>query len=142
MIVRRLAELDGTDRDVETPTWRSRRLLLARDRQPFSLHETVLYAGTETAMWYANHVEAVLCIEGEGELIDDDTGKTYALAPGTLYLLDGHEHHRLRAHTDVRTVCVFTPPVTGREVHDETGAYPLVREEAGANQTVSEGSGR
>ncbi|MER9350042.1 ectoine synthase [Mesorhizobium sp. M0227] len=22
-------------------------------------------------------------------------------------------------------VCVFDPPLTGREVHDETGAFPL-----------------
>jgi L-ectoine synthase len=26
-------------------------------------------------------------------------------------------------------VCVFNPPVTGREVHDEDGVYPLVVEE-------------
>jgi L-ectoine synthase len=34
----------------------------------------------------------------------------------------------------MRTVCVFTPPVTGREVHDEDGAYPLLapEEEGGA----------
>jgi len=23
-------------------------------------------------------------------------------------------------------LCVFNPPVTGREVHDENGVYPLV----------------
>jgi L-ectoine synthase len=28
----------------------------------------------------------------------------------------------------MRTVCVFNPPVTGREVHDENGVYPLIRE--------------
>ena len=28
--------------------------------------------------------------------------------------------------TRMRTVCVFTPPITGREVHDEHGVYPLV----------------
>lgn len=130
MIVRTLAEIKGTDRDVQAETWTSQRLLLARDGQSFSLHETILYAGTETAMWYANHVEAVYCVGGEGELFDDETGETFPLRDGTLYLLDGHEHHRVRAHTDLRMVCVFTPPVTGREVHDETGAYPLLREEA------------
>lgn len=130
MIVRTLAEIKGTDRDVQAETWTSQRLLLARDGQSFSLHETILYTGTETAMWYANHVEAVYCVGGEGELFDDETGETFPLRDGTLYLLDGHEHHRVRAHTDLRMVCVFTPPVTGREVHDETGAYPLLREEA------------
>jgi L-ectoine synthase len=29
----------------------------------------------------------------------------------------------------MRTVCVFNPPVTGREVHDENGVYPLIKEE-------------
>jgi L-ectoine synthase len=29
----------------------------------------------------------------------------------------------------MRTVCVFNPPVTGREVHDENGVYPLISEE-------------
>jgi L-ectoine synthase len=128
MIVRSLADITGTDRDVEAPTWRSRRLVLAREGVGFSLHETVLYAGTETRMWYANHVEAVLCVAGEGELTNEDTGEVHRIAPGTMYLLDGHEHHRLRAISDVRTVCVFNPPCTGREVHDENGVYPLITE--------------
>jgi L-ectoine synthase len=130
MIVRSLSDITGTERDVRTPTWRSRRLVLAGEKAGFSLHETVLYAGTETRMWYANHVEAVYCVEGEGELTDDETGEKHAIVPGTMYLLDGHEHHTLRAHTDLRTVCVFNPPCTGREVHDENGAYPLIEEES------------
>jgi L-ectoine synthase len=129
MIVRSLAEIAGTDRDVEAPTWRSRRLVLAREKVGFSLHDTVLYAGTETSMWYANHVEAVYCVEGEGELVDDETGEVHAVAPGTMYLLDGHEHHTLKAHSQLRMVCVFNPPVTGREVHDEHGVYPLLVED-------------
>lgn len=130
MIVRTLSEVEGTDRDVKTPTWRSRRLLLARDGQPFSMHDTVLHAGTETAMWYANHVEAVYCVGGEGELVNDETGEIHPLRDGSLYLLDGHEHHRVRARTELRMVCVFNPPVTGQEVHDDDGAYPLIVEEA------------
>jgi L-ectoine synthase len=129
MIVRTLEEITGTERDVEAPTWRSRRLVLAKEKVGFSLHETVLYAGTETRMWYANHIEAVYCIGGEGELVNEETGDKYRLEPGTMYLLDGHEHHVVRAHTDLRTVCVFNPPVTGREVHDENGVYPLITEE-------------
>jgi L-ectoine synthase len=129
MIVRTLAEIKGTDRDVQSETWNSQRLLLARDGQRFSMHETILYAGTETSMWYANHIEAVYCVGGEGELVNQETGEVHPLRDGTLYLLDGHEHHQVRARTDLRMVCVFDPPVTGREVHDENGAYPLLREE-------------
>ena len=130
MIVRTLAEVTDTDRDVKTPTWRSKRLVLADENPGFSFHETILYAGTETKMWYANHVEAVFVAEGRGELVNEDTGETHVLEPGTLYLLNNHDHHIVRPETDLRTFCVFNPPVTGREVHDETGAYPLLTAEA------------
>lgn len=129
MIVRTLAEVEGTDRDVEAKTWTSRRLLLAKDGLGFSLHDTCIHAGTVTDMWYRNHVEAVYCIEGTGELVDRETGQRHELAPGVLYVLDGNERHTVRAETDLRMVCVFDPPVTGREVHDADGAYPLLTEE-------------
>jgi L-ectoine synthase len=126
VIVRTLAGLEGTDRDVAAPTWRSRRLLLAGDGQAFSLHDTVIAAGTETMMWYRNHVEAVYCIEGKGRLDDLDNDHSYLLEPGTAYLLDGHERHRVSAISDLRMVCVFSPPCSGRETHDEDGSYPLL----------------
>lgn len=129
MKVVRLHELDGTEADVATPNWRSRRLLLARDGMGFSMHDTVLFAGTETRMHYQNHLEAVYCIEGRAEVEDLATGERHVVEPGTLYALDDHDRHVLRAETDVRCVCVFNPPVTGREVHDEHGVYPLVQED-------------
>jgi L-ectoine synthase len=136
MIVRRLEDLVGTDADVEghdrdqaRGTWRSRRLLLARDGVGFSLHDTVLFAGTSTTMRYANHVEAVYVIEGSGKLRDLETGDVHALTPGTMYLLNGGERHTLDVEQDLRCVCVFNPPVTGREVHDADGTYPLLTEE-------------
>lgn len=128
MIVRSLADIEDTERDVGAQTWRSRRLVLAREKVGFSLHDTVIQGGTETSMWYANHVEAVYCIEGEGEVVNDENGEAHHISPGTMYLLDGHEHHTVRARTDLRLVCVFNPPVTGREVHDENGVYPLLGE--------------
>lgn len=124
MIVRRLSEIEGTERDVDAPTWRSRRLMLADDGQRFSLHDTIIKAGTTTEMWYQHHIEAVYCIEGEGVLIDRETGEEHRLEPGTMYLLDQHDRHTVRAESQLRMVCVFDPPVTGQEVHDETGAYP------------------
>ena len=127
MIVRHLTDVEGTDADVAAETWRSRRLLLARDGQSFSLHDTLLHAGTTTDMRYRHHVEAVYTIEGTGTLTDLTTGASYPLSPGTLYVLDGHEHHRVEATTDLRMICVFDPPVTGQEVHGVDGAYPLLR---------------
>lgn len=126
MIVRHLDDLVGTENDVVAPTWRSRRFLLKKDGMGFSLHDTILHAGTETYMWYKNHVEAVYCIAGEGEIEVVEDGTVYPIRTGTMYALNGHEKHRLRARTDLRMVCVFNPPCTGREVHDEEGVYPLL----------------
>ena len=131
MIVRRLEEIVGTEAEVpaETGTWTSRRFLLKRDGMGFSMHDTVIHAGTETYIWYANHLEAVYCVGGEGEVELIDTGEVFPIRDGTLYALDGHEKHWLRAKTDMRMVCVFNPPLTGREVHDERGVYPLVEDD-------------
>ena len=129
MIVRRLQDLAGSEREVVTPNWTSRRLLLKRDGMGFSLHETVIEPGTQTHIWYRNHLEAVLCIEGEGEVELLPEGRVYRIVPGVLYALDRHDRHYLRAHTRMRLVCVFNPPLTGREVHDEEGVYPLIEEE-------------
>lgn len=128
MIVRSFDEITDTDRHVKTPNWQSKRIVLAKEGAGFSLHETVLDPGTVNDFWYANHIEAVICVEGEGELLDKETGETYQITQGTMYLLDKHERHQLRPTTRMRTICVFNPPVTGQEVHDENGVYPLIVE--------------
>jgi L-ectoine synthase len=129
MIVKKLKELLGTDREVDVENWTSRRFLLKGDGMGFSMHDTLIKAGTETFIWYANHLEAVYCIEGCGEVEVVDTGELFPIEAGTLYALDGHEKHYLRAHTQMRMVCVFNPPLTGKEVHDAEGIYPLVKDE-------------
>ncbi len=129
MIVRSLAELKGTDADVDTPNWNSRRFLLRKDGMGFSMHDTVIRAGTETFIWYKNHLEAVYCVEGEGEIETIEDGTVYQITDGTLYALNGNEKHYLRARKDMRLICVFNPPLTGREVHDEEGVYPLMEDD-------------
>ncbi|WP_195574094.1 ectoine synthase [Paenibacillus sp. 1001270B_150601_E10] len=125
MIVKHLNQIVNTQDDIDTKTWNSRRLLLRKDQLGFSMHDTLIKAGTETLIWYRNHIEAVYCVEGEGEIEVVD-GETYPIRPGTLYALDGHEKHLLRAKSQMRMVCVFNPPLTGREVHDAEGVYPLI----------------
>ncbi|MGF1467580.1 MAG: ectoine synthase [Sandaracinaceae bacterium] len=124
MIVRRLSDALGTDRDVKADTWNSRRLLLSADGMGFSLHDTILHAGTTTRMHYKHHLEAVYCIEGRGTLEDLESGETHPIEPGTVYALNGHERHVLRAESRLRMVCVFNPPVRGDETHGPDGAYP------------------
>jgi L-ectoine synthase len=130
VIVRHLDQL-AADRTVSGPTWSSRRLLLADDRVGFSLHDTILGAGTRTEMHYKHHVEAVYCIEGRGELHALATGEVHPIAPGTVYCLDAHDKHVLVAHEQLRMVCVFTPPIVGPETHGPDGAYPLLTLDAG-----------
>ena len=135
MIVRTLDEITDTDADIKTENWRSKRIILAKEKVGFSVHETTLYAGTVNDFWYANHIEAVFVFQGEGEIEDKATGEVHQLRPGSLYLLNNHDKHQVRPKTEMKTVCVFNPPVTGREVHDENGVYPLVREEDDAPAT-------
>jgi ectoine hydroxylase len=125
MIVRRLEELPA-EAVVEAETWTSRRLLLAGDGMGFSLHDTVLKAGTSTPMQYKNHLEAVYCVSGWGELRELGTSQTHPVEPGTMYALDKHDQHVLVATTDLHVVCVFNPPLLGPETHDEGGSYPLL----------------
>lgn len=126
MIVRTLDEISGTDREITAKTWSSRRFLLKGDGMGFSMHDTILHAGTETEMHYQNHLEAVYCIEGKGLLIDHTNDKSYPISAGTMYALSGNEKHTLIAEEALRMVCVFNPPVVGPETHDENGVYPLM----------------
>jgi L-ectoine synthase len=58
MIVRTLEEILGTERDVRTARWASRRLLPKADGMGFSMHDTLVRAGSETEIWYKHHLEA------------------------------------------------------------------------------------
>ncbi len=124
MIVRTLDDIRQSERNVKSNGWESARLLLKDDGMGFSFHVTRMYAGEELRMHYQNHLEAVLVLEGSGTIEDLGTGEIHRLAPGVMYALNANDRHIVRPETDILTACVFNPPVTGREVHDENGAYP------------------
>jgi L-ectoine synthase len=88
------------------------------------LHETTIHANTETRICYRHHLEAVYCVGGTGEIVELAKGARHPIADGTMYLLNEHDDHLLRAFSELRLICVFTPPLRGRETHDERGAYP------------------
>jgi L-ectoine synthase len=100
-------------------------MLLNDDKMGFSFHITTIYADTETPMHYQQHLESVYCMAGTGEIKDLATGQVHAISPGTLYILDKHDKHILYAHTELSLACVFNPPLTGQEVHNKEGSYPL-----------------
>jgi len=131
MIVRNLQKAERTDRRVVTENWESTRLLLKGDGMGFSFHITTIYAGTETKMWYQNHLESVYCISGNGQIESLEDGSVHPITPGTIYALDKNDRHVLRASSELKLACVFNPPLNGLEVHDETGAYPLEAEAVG-----------
>ena len=128
MIVKNLDQIIGTDADVDSEGWNSRRFILKSDGMGYSVNDTIIKAGANLEMEYRNHLETVYCIEGEGEIEDLGTGQVHPIRPGTLYALNKHDHHILRANrgTHMRMVCVFNPPLTGQEKHDATGAYPVL----------------
>lgn len=131
MLVRTLDECIKEGRKVmsETNTWDSTRMLLKDDNMGFTFNITNIYPNSETHIWYKNHLETVFCMSGSGEVETLADGKIYKIEPGTLYNLDKHDEHLLRGGPDgMQVACVFNPPLTGREVHDEDGAYRLDEE--------------
>lgn len=131
MIVRQLSEAERSARRIVSPdgNWESTRMLLKGDNMGFSFHITTIYAGADFRMHYQNHLESVYCVSGEGEVETLADNKRYPISPGTLYVLDKHDEHILRAHTELKMACVFNPPLSGKEVHNEQGAYELEAEE-------------
>lgn len=123
MLIKKLDDIRRSTRNIRDKGWESSRMLLAEDGMGFSFHVTTLGAGGEWTFHYRNHVESVFVISGTGSIEDLATGERHALAPGTLYALDDHDRHILRAETELVTACVFNPPIVGDEIHDETGAY-------------------
>ncbi|MFK8079896.1 MAG: ectoine synthase [Granulosicoccus sp.] len=127
MIVRKLADVVKSWRHATGEGWESRRIVLADDAMGFSLHDTLVKEGAELHLEYKNHLEANYCIEGKGEVENVATGERHPIQPGTMYALDNHDKHILRAiEGDIRLVCVFSPALSGRETHDAQGGYAVV----------------
>ncbi|WP_264214613.1 ectoine synthase [Leisingera thetidis] len=127
MIVRDFNKIIETERNrvVSDAKWTSVRMLLAEDGMGFSFHITFLEAGSEHEFEYKNHFESVYCVQGTGSITDLATGQTHVIAPGVMYALDKHDRHILRAEEELIMACVFNPPVTGHEVHQDDGSYAL-----------------
>jgi len=127
MIIRQLNEANNSTRRVVSPdgNWESTRLLLKEDNMGFSFHITTIYKGADFRMHYQNHLESDYCMSGTGEIENLEDNKVHPIKEGTLYILDKHDKHILRAHTEMKMACVFNPPLNGKEVHNKEGAYEL-----------------
>jgi len=127
MIVRTLHDASNSDRKITSPdgNWESVRMLLKNDKMGFSFHITTIFKGADFRMHYQNHLESVYCMSGRGEIENLEDGKVHPIEAGTLYILDQHDRHILRAFEDMQMACVFNPPLNGTEVHNKDGAYEL-----------------
>lgn len=125
MIVQTLLNAKIQGRCISAEGWESNRLLLKSDGAGFSFHITRIFKNAELHMHYRNHIESVYCISGYGEIEDVSSGTIYPITPGTVYLLDQHDKHILRAFEEMQMACVFNPPLLGNEVHNVEGAYAL-----------------
>ena len=100
------------------------RLLTAHDGLGFSLSEVNIKAGKQQDLWYKNHWEANLILEGELQLTEKNTGIVHKLSNGDVYCVGPNDPHSLFSSTDIKLLAIFNPPLSGDEKHDADGAYP------------------
>lgn len=124
MKVIKISELNR-DRIVKCPNggFISNRVLLESDGMGYTMTKTVIPV-TRTQRWhYKSHLESCYCVSGLGELKSLVTGHVYLIEPDTTYILDQHEPHEFTTLEETTLICVFNPPLIGREVHGEDGSY-------------------
>lgn len=119
MFIRSLNDVEGSEHYVNWGNGTSHRLLTLADKMGFTVCHTVVTRGTESLLEYKNHLEACYCIGGEGE-VETMAGERFRIVPGTIYVLDEHDKHFLRASEDkdLILVSVFNPPLKGTETHN------------------------
>lgn len=125
MKIIRIDNLPAQGREVKCPKggFTSLRALLASDGMGFSLHKTIIPKGPPQHWHYKHHLEACYCIAGKGRLTNLENGQQHIIKPDTVYVLDHHDDHTFEALEDTVLISIFNPPVTGNEVHDESGSY-------------------
>ena len=118
MFTRQLADVEKSDFFVNWGNGTSHRLLTQQDGMGFTVCHTVVRAGSESRLHYVRHFEACYCIAGAGE-VEDMSGAVHRIEPGTIYVLNEHDEHYLRADAagDMILVSVFNPPLKGTERH-------------------------
>jgi L-ectoine synthase len=103
----------------------SRRLLLKKDGMGFGVtHTTIQPEAGKVMQHYKNHLEACYCIKGRG-ILTDENGMEFGIEPGVMYVLDKNDKHWFEALEETVLLCVWNPPLIGREVHRKDGSYSL-----------------
>lgn len=113
------------ERIVECPKggFISHRILLQGDGAGYTMTKTVIPPNGKQFWHYKNHIESCYCVSGRGELTNAITNETWEITPDTTYVLDKNDPHYFEAFEEVTLICVFNPPLTGRELHADDGSY-------------------
>ncbi len=124
MLITTLSEIKRLGRAVEFDCGMvSNRFLLKSDGMGFTMTLTQIPVGDWRHWHYKNHLEACYCIKGKGILCNVKTHQDFLIEPGTLYALDMHDDHEFKALEYTELICVFNPPLVGREKHNSDGSY-------------------
>lgn len=125
MKIVKISEIKGTDREVKCPKggFVSNRILLESDGMGYTMTKTEIPEGNWQHWHYKNHLEACYCVSGWGKIFNRETGEHFDIFPDTTYVLDKHDDHEFKAVKDTVLICVFNPPLTGKEVHNKDGSY-------------------
>lgn len=123
MIVRKLKDLYESERHINCPdgAFQSLRYLLHKDSMGYTLTRTEIKKGGPYNWHYKNHLEACLVIKGKCQV--ECHGESYLLGIGDMYALDKNDNHYFTAKTDCVLICIFSPALTGNEVHSEDRSY-------------------
>lgn len=123
MLVKKLKKLYESDREVNCPDeqFKSIRYLLHKDSIGYTITRTEIKKGGPYNWHYKNHLEACVVVEGKCSVSCDD--KNYNLEPGDLYALNKNDNHYFTAKTNCVLICVFSPALTGNEVHNSERSY-------------------
>lgn len=101
----------------------SSRVLLDSDNMGYTMTKTVIPPNGKQFWHYKNHLESCYCIKGKGLLTNKNTGEEFEITEDVTYVLDKNDPHFFEAIEEVTLICVFNPPLTGKETHKEDGSY-------------------
>jgi ParB-like chromosome segregation protein Spo0J/quercetin dioxygenase-like cupin family protein len=101
----------------------SNRLLLESDGMGYTMTKTVIPVNGKQFWHYKSHLESCYCVSGKATLTNALTNEEFTIEADTTYVLDKNDPHYFEAHEETILICVFNPPLTGREVHHDDGSY-------------------
>lgn len=111
------------DRKVSFHSGVSNRILLDSDKMGYTLTKTVIEPGKRVFQHYKNHLESCYCVSGKATLTNAITGEEHIIEPDVTYVLDKNDPHWFEAHEQTILICVFNPPLSGSEIHQDDGSY-------------------